>query len=518
MQELTELEPDIDQDGVSMYTNSLQDKQKEQIDNLDDSLGADEDNDCLVPSKEDMTQTTSGESSTNHSEKNLSLVDELFDDIPTVSQNSTANTASTQIETFDKKIAPLFTSTKKKRRFKTPVQSIIDENGCNQADNETTSDASKTEKAKPLFKSGKKTKPSIGKKRKLSDTSKDRNEEISQPPLKEMKLDTNKHGPDQPANTDDAEANGSDFNIQEAANLSSDGSIKKVSSTTSEEISLATEKVNKKKRQKKVTEGKEGENGTKKTSAGKQSDGGKTKPLFKPGAKSSTAKKQKVFEKKKDQDKKVNEPPVKSDANCQSSSTDAEAHVKEPKSKQKSCQPATSIDAEAEVNFNIKDRLSNNPVQSSSTTTRDVLPAGEVNKNKRQKEATEDKEVINTGTKKAKEHVSKKKAAQQQAKIDKSYKNLDREQRKAEKELQKISKELEKVKKQKSKKDKKSVKTVDQPLSSSSSSQVWVQCDQPNCLKWRRLRDCKNPSEIPEEWYCSMNPGECSIRIIHLHY
>ena len=37
---------------------------------------------------------------------------------------------------------------------------------------------------------------------------------------------------------------------------------------------------------------------------------------------------------------------------------------------------------------------------------------------------------------------------------------------------------------------------------------VWVQCDHPDCLKWRMLRDVTDPSLVPDKWYCSMNTGE----------
>ena len=38
-------------------------------------------------------------------------------------------------------------------------------------------------------------------------------------------------------------------------------------------------------------------------------------------------------------------------------------------------------------------------------------------------------------------------------------------------------------------------------------SSVWVQCDHPECLKWRLLRDINDPSRLPDKWYCSMNKG-----------
>lgn len=525
MLELEQLE-----DGVSLYNDSLQEKETEQLDNLDDSLcSGDEDtkDDCVVPDKEDLTQVTSDTISEQlvDGEKNCNLVDELFDDLPVTSQTATGSdsTVSTLNESFDKKIAPLF-SMKKKKRFRTPVQSVVDENRCKQVDVATNVQSSNTkaEKAKPMFKSA--AKPSIRKKRKLSEIN-DGDEKVSEPPVKSdkklksgtdeteevseegmvvsfgkkvssttslkassvvekankkkiQKKATEGTEDDQPSNIDEANKAS-----EEGMVVSSNGSGKKVSSTTSEE---AAEKANKKKRKKKATEGIEETNNIKKVDTCKQPDEGKTddtktekaKPSFKSG------KKQKPSETSEGAKEKISEPPVKSDAN-----------------KEISYQLA-STDIDADVNFNIKEDSTNDST------------GGKANKKKRQKKATEDKEATNNGIKKSKKEVdaSVKKAAQQQAKIDKSFKNLDREQRKAEKELQKISRELKKVRKQKSNKDKEMVETY-QPSNSGSSGQLWVQCDQPDCLKWRRLRDCKNPSEIPDQWFCSLNPGERYIRV-----
>lgn len=35
---------------------------------------------------------------------------------------------------------------------------------------------------------------------------------------------------------------------------------------------------------------------------------------------------------------------------------------------------------------------------------------------------------------------------------------------------------------------------------------VWVQCD--DCKKWRMLKECHDPCEVPEKWVCSMNKDE----------
>ncbi|XP_054919538.1 uncharacterized protein [Dermacentor andersoni] len=34
---------------------------------------------------------------------------------------------------------------------------------------------------------------------------------------------------------------------------------------------------------------------------------------------------------------------------------------------------------------------------------------------------------------------------------------------------------------------------------------TWVQCDNPECNKWRYLADVIDPSELPQKWFCSMN-------------
>ncbi|XP_062610548.1 uncharacterized protein LOC134272319 [Saccostrea cucullata] len=37
---------------------------------------------------------------------------------------------------------------------------------------------------------------------------------------------------------------------------------------------------------------------------------------------------------------------------------------------------------------------------------------------------------------------------------------------------------------------------------------TWVQCCNKSCKKWRYLSDVKDPSELPEDWFCSMNKDE----------
>ena len=45
--------------------------------------------------------------------------------------------------------------------------------------------------------------------------------------------------------------------------------------------------------------------------------------------------------------------------------------------------------------------------------------------------------------------------------------------------------------------------------------QIWVQCDNPDCLKWRKLPDGTDPKKLPDKWYCKENPNprmrSCSI-------
>lgn len=43
--------------------------------------------------------------------------------------------------------------------------------------------------------------------------------------------------------------------------------------------------------------------------------------------------------------------------------------------------------------------------------------------------------------------------------------------------------------------------------SSPTVSSVWVQCDKPDCLKWRLLKNVVDANQLPEKWYCSMNEG-----------
>lgn len=37
---------------------------------------------------------------------------------------------------------------------------------------------------------------------------------------------------------------------------------------------------------------------------------------------------------------------------------------------------------------------------------------------------------------------------------------------------------------------------------------VWVYCDKQGCNKLRWLENVKDPTDLPDKWYCEMNPGE----------
>ena len=34
-----------------------------------------------------------------------------------------------------------------------------------------------------------------------------------------------------------------------------------------------------------------------------------------------------------------------------------------------------------------------------------------------------------------------------------------------------------------------------------------MQCDNPDCLKWRKLPDGTDPDKLPDKWYCKDNPN-----------
>lgn len=431
---LQELEEDFnigDQEEASLYDNNLLDKQNGQVDSLDDSLCMDEgtkEEDTLVPSME--TSTTGSQHSDNvrsqepsiDEKKNCSLVDDLFDDHPDTSQ-STNDSVETENKREEKKIAPLFGNEKKKKRFRTPVQSITNDLSTQEpikdepraksmqpATNDEPKDRPqqkssnpkpKFEKAKPMFS----TKPSTGRKRKSPES----DDKITEPPKKVSKTDTDKQKPDQ-------------------CSLASEANVEVVETTSNENASGNTVPASSTDTVKKTTSAND---------AKKAKEGGKTKN-------SSSVKKKKKDVDKISSKKLVDEGEGKSSGDGVRESMDKVFGKK--------------LDGKNEVTFKKK----------------------------------------------------KQKAVQQQhTKIDISCKNLEKEQRKAEKELKKIDKELKKARNQSTHKvAKKSTETQEQSSSSDGSGEVWVQCDHPNCLKWRRLKDCSNPSEIPGKWYCNMNPGE----------
>lgn len=44
---------------------------------------------------------------------------------------------------------------------------------------------------------------------------------------------------------------------------------------------------------------------------------------------------------------------------------------------------------------------------------------------------------------------------------------------------------------------------------------VWVQCEFPQCLKWRKLPRGTRSDDLPEIWYCHMNPDKAQARLGH---
>ena len=50
-------------------------------------------------------------------------------------------------------------------------------------------------------------------------------------------------------------------------------------------------------------------------------------------------------------------------------------------------------------------------------------------------------------------------------------------------------------------------KSEERVVPSNTVGPVWVQCDHPDCLKWRVMNGVTDPALIPDKWYCSMNTG-----------
>ncbi|KAJ7517023.1 hypothetical protein O6H91_21G008800 [Diphasiastrum complanatum] len=56
------------------------------------------------------------------------------------------------------------------------------------------------------------------------------------------------------------------------------------------------------------------------------------------------------------------------------------------------------------------------------------------------------------------------------------------------------------------------VETRSRPLTQADATEdvpdvVWVQCDDPSCLKWRVLPDGTDPASLPDVWYCTYHPN-----------
>lgn len=46
---------------------------------------------------------------------------------------------------------------------------------------------------------------------------------------------------------------------------------------------------------------------------------------------------------------------------------------------------------------------------------------------------------------------------------------------------------------------------------------VWVQCDYPDCLKWRKMPEGTDPSSLPSSWYCYMHPNPAIAKASHAY-
>ena len=46
---------------------------------------------------------------------------------------------------------------------------------------------------------------------------------------------------------------------------------------------------------------------------------------------------------------------------------------------------------------------------------------------------------------------------------------------------------------------------------------VWVQCDFPDCLKWRKMPEGTDPGSLPAAWYCHMHPNPAIAKASHAY-
>ena len=45
---------------------------------------------------------------------------------------------------------------------------------------------------------------------------------------------------------------------------------------------------------------------------------------------------------------------------------------------------------------------------------------------------------------------------------------------------------------------------------------LWVQCER--CLKWRRLPDSAHASQLPNQWFCHMNPDPTHKSVVYKNF
>jgi len=468
---LQELEEEFsigDEEEASLYENNLLDKQNNgQVDTLDDSLCMDDgtkEEDPLVPSMDTSTTASQhSEDSINNKlidgKKDCSLVDELFDDLLVTSQ-STSDNVETQDNKPEKKIAPQFGNEKKKKRFRAPIQSVA-----NDANSKEPAKDKPEENPKDKPENKPKDKPESKLKNKPKDKSKDKFE--NQPKDKPKPRGESKKTSDKPK----VEKAKPVFSTKPSAGRKrkspEDGSNEDKISEPPKKVSKAD-----------VDKQKSGQNSlASETNKIENANGDNTNGII------------------------AVQPAVSTDCSVLKETSCASEGEKK-KKKVKDISNGTSVKRKKK-NMDCK------------TASKKLAGDGEDNGSTGNGVGESMAGNNLDGKNEVVFNKKKGKTVQQQAKIDLTCKNLEREQRKAEKELKKIDRDLKKAKKQSMHKVvKKSTESQEQLGSSSngySSGQVWVQCDHPNCLKWRRLKDCNNPSDIPIEWYCNMNPGKSSV-------
>ena len=44
---------------------------------------------------------------------------------------------------------------------------------------------------------------------------------------------------------------------------------------------------------------------------------------------------------------------------------------------------------------------------------------------------------------------------------------------------------------------------------------LWVQCDFPQCLKWRKMPAGTHPNTLPDNWFCYNHPDPAGAALSH---